>query len=56
MQKFIPIEKQSKKNQKEYHSKRRNTVNFNTGIRTIKTVKNPTRAMRKDAWRKEKEI
>lgn len=54
--KFVPIEKQSKKNQKVYNAKQRNMSGFNTGTRTIKTVKNPTRAMQKDAWRKGKEI
>lgn len=54
--KFVPIEKQSKKNQKAYNAKKRNMSGFNTGTRTMKTVKNPTRAMQKDAWRKGKEI
>ena len=36
--------------------KKRNMSGFNTGTRTMKTVKNPTRAMQKDAWRKGKEI
>ena len=54
--KFVPIEKQSKKNQKAHNTKKRNMSGFNTGTRTMKTAKNPTRAMQKDAWRKGKEI
>ena len=54
--KFVPIEKQSKKNQKAHNTKKRNMSGFNTGTRTMKTIKNPTRAMQKDAWRKGKEI
>ena len=54
--KFVSIEKQSKKNQKAHNAKKRNMGGFNTGTRTMKTVKNPTRAMQKDAWRKGKEI
>ena len=54
--KFVPIEKRSKKAQKEYHKKQRFVNGFNTGTRIMKTPKNPTRAMRKDAERKGKEI
>ena len=54
--KFVPIEKQSNKKQKAHKEKKRNMSGFNTGTRTMKTVKNPTRAMQKDAWRKGKEI
>lgn len=54
--KFVPIEKQSKKNQKAHNAKQRNMSSFNTGTRVMKTAKNPTRAMQKDAWRKGKEI
>lgn len=56
MKKIIPIEKQSKKNQKKYHSAQRGTNGFNTGTRTMKTVKKPSRAMQKNAWRKGKEL
>lgn len=56
MKKFIPLEKQSKKNQKAHHAIQRSMSGFNTGTRTMKTAKNPTRAMQKDAWRKGKEI
>ena len=54
--KFVPIEKRSKKAQKEYHKKQRSVNGFNTGTRIMKTPKNPTRAMQKDAWRKGREI
>ena len=54
--KFVPMEKRSKKEQKEYHKKQRSTNGFNTGTRIMKTPKAPTRAMRKDAERKGKEI
>ena len=54
--KFVPIEKQSKKNQKAHNAKQRNMNSFNTGTRVMKTAKNPTRAMQKYAWRKGKEI
>ena len=56
MKKFVEIGKQSKKAQKAYYASQRQTVGFNTGTRTMKTVKNPTRAMRKDAWVKGREI
>ena len=54
--KFVSVDKMTKKQQKEYYSKHRVVNGFNTGTRTMKTVKNPTRAMQKDAWRKGKEI
>ena len=53
---MIELSKRSKKEQKEYYKAQRVTNGFNTGTRTMKTVKNPTRAMQKDAWRKGKEI
>ena len=53
--KFVPIEKQSKKNQKAHNAKKRHIGGVNTGPRTMKTVKKPTRAMQKDAWKKGKE-
>lgn len=55
-QKFVPLEKQSKKAQKEHNKAKRVLHGFNTGDRIFKTVKNPSRAMQKDAWRKGKEI
>lgn len=54
--KFVDISKRSKKEQKAYYASQRNMSGFNTGTRTMKTVKNPTRAMQKDAWRKGKEM
>lgn len=52
---FIEIEKRSKKEQKAYYSSLRNVNGFNTGTRTMKTSKRPTRAMLKDFDRKSKE-
>lgn len=37
--KVIPIEKQSKKNQKEFYSKQRALVPFNTGTRDMGRIK-----------------
>ena len=45
----------TKKQAKERAKKSRVLVSFNTGTRTHKTIKNPTRAMQKDAIRKGKE-
>lgn len=56
MEQFVEISKRSKKEQKAYYASKRGTNGFNTGTRTMKTVKNPTRAMQKDAWRKGKEL
>lgn len=53
--KFVPLKKRSKKEQKEHNKRQRSFVNFNTGTRSMKTGKRPTRAMRKDAERKEQE-
>ena len=52
--KIVPIEKQSKKNQKAHTAKQRNMSSFNTGTRVMKTVKNPTRTMQKEAQKKRK--
>lgn len=54
--KFVEVSKRTKKEQKAYYSSQRGVNGFNTGTRTMKTPKNPTRAMQKDAWRKGKEI
>lgn len=54
-EKFVPMEKRSKKEQKEYNKKKRSFMGFNTGTRTMKTEKRPTRAMRKDTERKNQE-
>lgn len=40
---FIPLEKRSKKQQKEYHKKQRQINGFNTGTRDMKSEKYPTR-------------
>ena len=37
--KVIPIEKQSKKNQKEYYKRQRQTNGFNTGTRDMGDIK-----------------
>ncbi|MCQ2603254.1 MAG: hypothetical protein MJ193_04930 [Clostridia bacterium] len=55
MNKFVPMEKRSKKEQKEYNKRQRSVNGFNTGTRVMKTKKRPTRAMQKDAIRKGKE-
>lgn len=50
---FVPVDKRSKKAQKEYYKGCRFTVcHMNTGTRTHKTLKNPTRAMMKRMDRK----
>lgn len=54
--KFVEISKRSKKEQKAYYASRKVVTGFNTGTRTMKTIKNPTRAMQKDAYRKNKEV
>ena len=43
--KFVPMEKRSKKEQKAFHARQRSVMGFNTGTRT----------MRKDAERKNRE-
>ena len=53
--KFVPMEKRSKKEQKEFHARQRSVMGFNTGTRTMKAKKRPTRAMRKDAEKKNRE-
>lgn len=53
--KFVPMEKRSKKEQKAFHAQQRSVMGFNTGTRAMKTKKRPTRAMRKDAERKNQE-
>lgn len=37
--KIIPIEKQSKKNQREYYKRQRSTNGFNTGTRSMGETK-----------------
>ena len=53
--KFVSIDKMTKKQQKEYYAKHRVVNGFNTGTRTMKTDKNPSRARRKELDRKEME-
>lgn len=47
------VSKRSKKEQKEFYNSQRVTNGFNTGTRTMKTDKNPSRARRKELDRKE---
>lgn len=53
MEKYIPLNKRSKKEQKEYHAKQRLINGFNTGSRPFKTDKQPSRARAKELTRKE---
>ena len=50
--KFVSIDKMTKKQQKECYAKHRVVNGFNTGTRTMKTSKYPSRAMRKAEMRK----
>ncbi len=43
MKKYIPLNKRSKSEQKKYNSQKRVTSNFNTGSRTMKDNKHPSR-------------
>ena len=52
IQKHIPLEKQSKKAQKEFHAAQRSLVSFNTGTRIHKTDKHPSRARTKHMERR----
>ena len=52
---MTPLKKQSKKAQKKANAAMRTQVLFNTGTRTMKTAKKPSRAMEKDFFRKSKE-
>ena len=49
----VPLEKQSKKEQKKYHDAMRVVNGMNTGTRTHETDKRPTRAREKVLLRKE---
>ena len=53
--KMCDITKRSKKEQKEFYKSQRVINGFNTGTRTMKTDKNPSRARRKELDRKEME-
>jgi len=52
MEKFIEIEKRSKKERKAFYAKQRGVNGFNTGTRTMQTEKNPSRAKRKAKMKK----
>lgn len=52
MKKFVELNKRTKKEQKAYYSSLRKTNGFNTGTRTMKTEKNPTRQKEKNKLRK----
>ena len=56
MKNVVEISKRSKKEQKAYYAMQRGVNGFNTGTRTMKTAKSPTRAMLKDWERKGKEF
>lgn len=51
MDKFVDINKRSKKEQKAFYAKQRGVNGFNTGTRDMQTAKNPTRAKRKEKMR-----
>ena len=52
MEKFIEIEKRSKKEKKAFYAKQRGVNGFNTGTRDMQTAKNPSRAKRKAKMKK----
>ena len=54
-ERFVPLEKQSKKKQREHHAEQRTRVGFNTSTRTHKTIKHPSRAKAKEMARAELE-
>ena len=47
------LDKMSKKEKRTYYSKNRVLVGFNTGTRTMKSVKYPSRQKQKDIARRE---
>ena len=49
MKKYVPLNKRSKSEQKKYNSQKRTTANFNTGTRTMKDNKHPSRQALKKA-------
>lgn len=53
MTNYTPLNKQSKKAQKEFNAAQRTVVNFNTGTRVHKTIKHPSRAKQKQMARRE---
>lgn len=52
MKKWVEISKRTKKEQKKAYSKHRVMAGFNTGTRTMKTEKSPTRSMNKKNFKK----
>lgn len=52
MNKYIPLDKRSKKEQKKYHKQQRIVNGFNTGTRDMKSNKTPNRQERKADTRK----
>lgn len=52
MEKFVPLEKQSKREQKLHNLAQRTMTHMNTGTRVHKTDKHPSRARQKDMIRK----
>ena len=51
MEKFVEVNKRTKKEQKAYYAKQRGVNGFNTGTRDMQTAKKPTRAKRKEKMR-----
>lgn len=49
---YVPMNKQTKKAQKEFNASKRTVVNFNTGTRVHKTDKHPSRARQKQMARR----
>jgi hypothetical protein len=43
MEKYIDLDKRSKKEQKEYYKSLRRAASFNTGTRSMKSKKHPSR-------------
>lgn len=43
MEKYIDLDKRSKKEQKEYYKSLRRVASFNTGTRSMKSKKHPSR-------------
>lgn len=54
MDKYVPVDKRSKKEQKSFNQEQRVYINnLNLGTRTFKDKKHPTRAEEKEQLRKE---
>ncbi len=52
MTKYVELNKRTKKEQKAYYSKLRTVTGFNTGTRTMKSEKYPSRQDRKKDLKK----